>query len=258
MVNNEDKVVDMVFKQKLEQQQKLKKQKRRRRNRRFFTFLLIVGVLTFYFMTDLSKPKAITIRGNELLSKEEILNTAKIDTSSNLLYANPIIISSRLKKHPFITSVSTKSSLFKRVINIEVSELKIFGYRQSEDTTTMILSDGKSEELTSELYKFLPDLIYVSGFEEEEDQVRLVESFKELDDSIIGQISEIHQTSVSYDEKLIKILMKNGNQVFTSFQTVERLNYYLDIIKQLDAQNNCLYIDEMSGQVISQQCPVDE
>lgn len=258
MVNKEDKVVDMVFKQKLEQQQKLKRQKRRRRNKRIISFIIVVSVFAFYFMTDISKPKAITISGNEILTKEEILNTAKIDTSSNLLYANPILISSRLKKHPFITSVSTKSSLFKRVIQIEVSELKIFGYRQSSDATTMILNDGASETLTNDLYKFLPDLIYVSGFEEEEDQKRLVESFQELDESIIGQISEIHQTSVSYDDKLLKILMKNGNQVFTSFQTVERLNYYLDIIKQLDVDNNCLYIDEMSGQIISQTCPVSE
>lgn len=258
MVKREDKVVDMVFKQKLEQQQRLKKQRRRRRRKWVFSILLIIGLFTFYFMTDISKPKAITISGNNILEKEDILDFAKINNDSNLIYANPIVISSRLKKHPFITDVSTKSSLFKRVIHIDITELKIFGYRQAEDETTMILFDGTSETLTNDLYQLLPDLIYVNGFDEEEDQRRLVESFLELDDSILNQVSEIHQTSVSYDDKLIQILMKNGNQVFTSFQTVERLNYYLDIIKQLDVENNCLFIDEMSGQVISQPCPVSE
>ncbi len=258
MVKGEDKVVDMVFKQKLEQQQKLKKERRKKRNRKIFSFLIIVGLFTFYFMTDISKPKAIVITGNEILLKDDVLETAKIDTNSNLLYANPILISSRLKKHPFITSVSTKTSLFKRVISIDITELKIFGYRQSEEGTTMVLFDGTSQELTSDLYRFLPDIIYIEGFDEPEDQKRLVESFEKLDDPILNQISEIHQTSVSYDDKLIKILMKNGNQVFTSFQTVERLNYYLDIIKQLDTANNCLHIDEMSGQIISQACEVYE
>lgn len=254
MVENQEKVVDMVFKQKLEQQAIIKRNYRRRRRRNFFRISLIITLVCFYFFTELSKPKSIQITGNVILTKDEILKQANIDLNSNLLYANPLLITYRLKKHPFITNASTSSSLFSRVIEINLDELSLFGYRQEDDKTLMILEDGSSDELSSDLYQFLPSLIYVNGFIEVEDQTRLVESFKDLDKSVVSQISEIHQTSVSFDDKLIELMMNDGNKVYTSFQSVERLNYYFDIIDKLAKNNNCIYIDELSGEAYSQAC----
>lgn len=253
MVDRQEELVDMVFKQKIENNKKIKRNRRRRFRRRLFRFLFIFGIISLYVFTDVSKPKVIQINGNKIISKEEILSTADISLNSNLLYANPILINHRLKKHPFITSVSTKSSPFTRIVSITIDELNLFGYRQS-DNTYMILEDGSSEVLDSSLYHFLPDLIYVEGFDDIEDQQRLVASFQDVELTVLAQVSEIHQTSVSYDDKLLEIWMNDGNRFYTSFQTVDRLNYYFDIIKSLDTNNACLVVDEMSAEVYSQPC----
>lgn len=255
MVEKDPKVVDMVFKQKLEQQQAIRKQKRKKRRRKFITFLIVVSTLSFYFLTDLSKPQAINVRGNQILTKDEVLQSANINLDSYLVVANPLVIKYKLRKHPLITNVSSNFSLFKRIINIEVEEVKLFGYRLNSESSELILFDGTSIPLTEELYPFLSDLIYVEGFSEPEDQKRLVESFNYLDDAVKNQISELHQTSVSYDDKLLEIRMDDGNKVYTSFQTVAQLNYYFDIIKVLDRENKCLFIDELSGEAYAQKCP---
>ena len=254
MVEKDPKVVDMVFKQKLEQQQALRKRRKKKRRKKFLTVLIVMSLFSLYFLTELSKPQAINVRGNQVLSKDEVLKTADLSLDSYLVLANPIVLKYRLKKHPIITDVSINHSIFKRVINLDVKEIDLFGYRQNESGSTLILFDGSSIELTPDLYPFLEDLIYINGFEEEEDQKRLVESFRTLDETVKNQISELHQTSVSYDDKLIEIRMNKGNKVYTSFQSVERLNYYFDILPALASDESCLYIDEMSGEVYAKDC----
>lgn len=250
----EDQTVDLVFKQKLEKQEKIKKAKRKRRNRKIITFLIIITVGVIYFNSDFSKPKAVIISGNNILSKDEVLDVAKVSDDSRLIMAQPFLIKRNLKSHPFVKNSSVSTSYFKRTIQIHIDELEIFAYRYKDDETYMILNDGSSEVLSSDLYQYLKDLIYITGFSEDEDQIRLAKSFAEVEESITSQISEIHQTSVSYDDKLLEILMNDGNKVYTSFQTVERLNYYFDIIMGLKASNSCIYIDELSGEAYSQNC----
>ena len=81
----------------------------------------------------------------------------------------------------------------------------------------------------------MPNLIFLEGFEDESVEKRLVESFQSLERDVINQISEIHQTKVSFDEHYIMIRMNDGNKIYTSFQTVDRLNFYFDIITKLKA-----------------------
>lgn len=254
MVNNEENVVDLVFKHKLEQQAKIKKARKRKRRRKFTLFTLIVIFIFVYYSTEISKPKNITISGNYILSKDEILKKSDIDLNSMILYANPLLISKRLTAHPLIESVKVDWSPFSRLIKIEVSEVKVFGYRQDGEEAKMLMLDGSIVALTSEFYKFMPHLIYIEGFSEPEAEKRLIEAFLTLDQQVINQISEIHQRRVSFDDYYIEMKMNDGNTVYTSYQTVSRINYYFDIIVNLKSTNTCIIIDEMSGEAYSQRC----
>ena len=254
MVNKEENVVDLVFKHKLEQQAKIKKARARKRRRKF-TFIFLIGLFIFvYYSTEISKPKNITISGNYILSKDEILEKSEVDLNSMLLYANPVLISKRLNSHPLIEKVKVDWSLIKRVINIKVSEVQVFGYRQDSDKAEMLMLDGSHIELTPDFYKFMPHLIYIDGFSEVEAEKRLIEAFLNLDQQVINQISEIHQRKVSFDDYYIEVKMNDGNTVYTSYQTVSQLAYYFDIIVNLKSSNTCIIIDEMSGEAYSQRC----
>lgn len=257
MVNKpEDNVVDLVFKQKIEQQAKLKKLKAKRKRRKITVFLLVIISAYLYWSTDVSKPKIISVSGNYVLSKDEVINQVDIDLDTMLIVANPMLIKYRLLKHPLIEEVNTDWSLINRYININIDEVDVFAYRQNDAGATMLMFDGSHIELSSDYYKFMPHLIFIEGFNDEALEKRLIDSFLNLDKDVINQISEIHQTSVSYDENFIELRMNDGNKVYTSFQTVERINYYFDIITNLKASNTCIIIDEMSGEAYSQPCDV--
>lgn len=254
MVNRNEDVADLIFKQKFEAQAKLKKQLRRRKLKRMLVVLLISFLMFFYFATDISKVKYINIYNNQVVAKSEIKKFLNLSLDSRLIINNPLLVKYKLLKHPLIKDAKVSFSLFKRNLNIEVFEIEVFAYRQSSDSAKLIMSDGSEVNLTSDFYPLLANLIYIEGFKDEADQIRLVESFIKLNSDVKNQISEIHQTSVSYDDKLLELRMNDGNKVYTSFQSVERLNYYFDIIINLRASNSCIYIDEMSGEAYSQPC----
>lgn len=207
-----------------------------------------------YWSTDISKPKIISVSGNYVLLKNEVIEQSDVNLDTMMLVANPFLIKHRLLKHPLINKVNVSWSLIKRYININIEEVDVFAYRQSSQGAQMLMFDGSHIDLEANYYKFMPHLIFIEGFIDKDLEVRLIESFQNLDRDIINQISEIHQKSVSYDDNYIELRMNDGNKVYTSFQTVERINYYFDIITNLKATNTCIIIDEMSGEAYSQPC----
>ncbi len=254
MVDSKDRVLDLVLKQKLDQKAKQKKLKAKRKRRKISIVILVLALGYLYWATDASKPKIISVSGNYVLSKDEVVLASDVDLSTMLIVANPLVIKSRLLKHPLIEDVKVNWSLVNRYVNIVIKEVAVFGYRQGDVSAKMLMLDGSHVELTADYYKFMPNLIFIEGFNEPSLEVRLIEAFKDLDRNVINQISEIHQKSVSFDDNYIELRMNDGNKVYTSFQTVTRLDYYFDIITNLKASNTCLIIDEMSGEVYSQPC----
>lgn len=254
MVEDHDKVVDLVLKQKLEQKKRQRKNKTVKKIKKI-TLIVLLGLFSyFYYSSNVSKAKTINVSGNYVLSKDEVLNISKVNLNTRLILANPFIIKNRLKQHPLINDAKISSSLFSRYININVSEVDVFAYRYQNNEPIMLMLNGSRVKLLEDFYKFMPNLIFLEGFEDESVEKRLVESFQSLERDVINQISEIHQTKVSFDEHYIMIRMNDGNKIYTSFQTVDRLNFYFDIITKLKASNTCIIIDEMSGEAYSQPC----
>lgn len=254
MVENKDNVVDLVLKQKLEERKQHKRQIAKRRTIKISVIVLIIVFGFLYWSSNISKPKVISVSGNYVLSKDEIVKATDISLDTNLIIANPFLIKQRLLKHPLINDANISWSLFGRYININIKEVDVFAYRQKSDSATMLMLNGEHVELSSDFYKFMPNLIFLEGFEEPTIETRLIESFQNLDRDVINQISEIHHTEVSFDKNYIMIRMNDGNKVYTSFQTVGQLNFYFDIITNLKASNTCIIIDEMSGEAYSQPC----
>jgi cell division protein FtsQ len=94
----------------------------------------------------------------------------------------------------------------------------------------------------------------ISGFDEEDLLNKLVSSFADVDDSIMIFISEIHQTSVSYDRALIRLVMSDGNQIFTEFAALDLINEYKLIVNQISPANKCIYFDALHRAYSSRPC----
>lgn len=245
----------------LTKEKELQKRKKQRKRRKVITIVsvifVIVAVIGVYLISDISKVKTVVVSGNVNLSKNTVLETTKVNESDLFLFVISEIVESDLEKNPFIKKATVTKSL-DRVVYIEIEEELVLGYRYSSDGAKLIFFDGTSIPLEDKYLFVLPNIPYISGFEGTELEGRLIKGFSSLDIEIFSLIAEIQQYQVSYDDKLVRIRMQDGNQVFTSLNSIDSLNYYYEILRSLKVTNSCIYIDEISGSAYSQVCPEED
>ncbi len=245
------------FQQKIKHNRQQKQTKRFKQQRKRLIIVLFITLLAIiYVASPLSRINSINISGLNHLERQAFLFEAKLKLDDFILLQPKWLILKNLKHNDLIEQVKVKKNYWTGTINLEVTEKQLFGWRYDHDLPYLILKDNTMLELTGEKLKLLPELIYIQGFMSEELQTRLVEAFNQLQPEILAYMTDILQISVSYDDNLIQILMRDKNQVFTSFQTVDVLNYYFDLVSALKAQAACIFIDEITRLPFTSACPV--
>lgn len=253
-MKDSDKTNIAIFSEKIKETRKKNRKEKAKKILRIIVVLSILVMITFmYLQTSISKIKTINVIGNSLLTKEEILTQAEIAINDYYVLQIPFVLENRLKKHYLIDDAKVKWHL-DRSITIEVTEEKSFGYR-FDDKPYIILRDNTMIEMDETNLHLLPHLPFIKGFDSDELQKELIESFSDVNEEMLLNVSEIHQFAKSYDDKMVRIYMNDGNQVFASFQSVYQLNHYYDILKLLNGYNNCIYIDELSKEAYTSDCP---
>jgi len=138
-------------------------------------------------------------------------------------------------------------------VTIEVTEHRILGYKVT-DKISLLLQSGQLIPLKESQLDWIATVALISGFDEELQLKKLVDSFAAVDDSIMMFVSEIHQSPVSYDESLIRLIMSDGNQIFTDFAALDLINEYKLIVNQINPANKCIYFDAMHRAYSSRPC----
>ena len=64
-----------------------------------------------------------------------------------------------------------------------------------------------------------------------------------LDDDILGKISEIEYVPNDYDKDRFLLSMDDGNSVYLTLTKFEMINYYDDVLTQLEGKKGILYLD---------------
>ena len=72
---------------------------------------------------------------------------------------------------------------------------------------------------------------------------RFIKYYKRVDLSIREKISEIKYDPNEFDEDRFLLYMDDGNSVYITITKFERLNYYNDVLPQLDGKKGYLYLD---------------
>lgn len=245
-----------IFKDKIEQKQHQNKvNKRRFYINVFLFFLIIVVAFTVYFNSKVSKIININVLGNQLLTKEEVLSTAEVSTSSYHILSLPLILEYRLKSHPLIQDAKVEWGM-DRSITINVEEIPVFAYSYAEQPE-LILRNGEKVLLTQDYYSLLSQVPFLQGFSEEHEQQVILE-FSKLESSVFNNISEIIKTEFSFDKNHVKVIMRDGYVVYTSIYTINELAHYFEIRRVINTDHKCIYIDDLSKHAYAAACPVDQ
>jgi cell division protein FtsQ len=215
---------------------KLKQQRRKKANRRLVFLLVLFFSLiacVSYFQSPLSRVKNIDIGGQELYSKEQILNHSGVTTKLNIWKLNKNQISESIKKLPEIKNVKVKI-IFPNSVKITVQEYNRIAYVAKETSYYPVLENGKmiKKHMLSELPINAPIL---KGFSEGKVLNEMVQSLKELPSEVVNSISEIQHTPKDTDEYHITLFMNEGFEVSATIRTFsEKMLHYPSILSQLD------------------------
>ena len=227
----------------------VKQKKRKRRNKRIARFALLVSLIVlvvFYLTSDMSKAKSLTVKNNVHYSDSQILELAGIDYDSNYILTMSLYVNHKLEKNSLIADAKLKKDLHGG-FTIYIEEEKVIG--SLKENPQLLLIQGKGIENISNIS--LKSIPRIGAFSDEQ-LLKLNESFENVDSKVLTMISEILPHAETYNSEMVRIVMNDGNRITSSYDGISLINSYKKILPQLEGTHVCLFMDELSGNIIKQ------
>ena len=212
---------------------KVKKKRKLKVKNVFLVFLFIILMLLgIAFLTDI-KINNIVIKGNSLYSDWEIIEMARLDDYPSSLKTLSSSIEKRLEKDAYVNNAEVeRPSLTKVVINIE-ENLPLFYYLPAEKTILADKTEVDDNFPVPTVINYVPDKVYS----------KFLKAIASVNYDIVKRISEIKYDPNEVDEGRFFLTMNDGNQVYLTLNKFDKIDNYLDIIKEFDNKKGILYLD---------------
>ena len=97
-----------------------------------------------------------------------------------------------------------------------------------------------THEITSSNNYRVPSLV---NYTPTDKYKKLISCIKEVDKSILGKVSEIEYKPNDFDKDRFLLLMDDGNSVYLTLTKFEMINYYNQVLGQLEGRKGILYLD---------------
>lgn len=205
---------------------------------------LYLIIMCFYYVFNLDI-KSIDIRGNNLVTDEEIIALANIDSNTKILNLSKNSLIKKIKNNKLIKSVSIKRRLNGSII-ITISEYNILFYDLLNNEYVL---DNNEKIAYNNEYLGIPTLTNQVSSEILDN---LVKKMSKVNIDIIYLISEITydpsiKNDVVMDEYRFLLKMNDGNTVYINLANFSNLEKYEDYFDTLDeGVKGILYLDSSS------------
>ena len=205
---------------------------------RLLIVLIVLGGLFFGGYLIVKMPiQNIIVKNNTYLEDDYILKTCGLkDYPSYILYRSYKGVK-KLEKSPYITDAKIKKRFFNKII-IEVVENKPLFY--SEYDKKIVFSNKESIDVDDyskfrvpRLLNYVPDTKYKT----------FINKVNSIDEEILGKISDIEYVPNDLDKDRFLLYMDDGNMVYLTLTKFKMINYYNDVLSQLEGRKGILYLD---------------
>ena len=212
---------------------KMKKKRKIKVKNVLFVFIFIVLILLgLAFLTDV-KINNIVIKGNSLYSDWEIIEKAGLSDYPSSLKTLSKTIEDRLERDDYIKKVDVeRPSLTKVVINVE-ENLPLFYYLPASKTILADKTEVSDNFPVPTVINYVPDKIYTE----------FLTAISEVNYDIVKRISEIKYDPNEVDDGRFFLTMNDGNRVYLTLNDFDKIDGYLDIIKEFNNKKGILYLD---------------
>ena len=197
--------------------------------------LLVIGYFLVSFFMNV-KIKNIFVKGNKLLSDQEIIELANIEDYPSFIKTTANSIEKKIKKNQIIKDVKVTKSLI-ATVTIEVTEYDFLFTR--EDNNTVVVDVNKELLLDKEivgvpiLVNYVPDTVYD----------KFVSEMKKVNVKVKDKISSIEYKPNDYDKQRFLLYMNDGNEVYVTITRFNLINKYNEIYPTLEGRKGILYLD---------------
>ena len=215
-----------------------KKKKRRRLKIKNILILLIIililGITIFYCIT--MPIKNIYIKGNNILTDNEILEQSQINNYPSFLLTSSSEIKHRLSKNKFIKNTKIRKKIG-NIIEINIEEYKPIAIIEEENQ--IILSSGN---IVDNIYNINDTPILVNAIKEEI-YANFINKFSKIEDDILRQISQIEYSPTSVDEGRFMLYMNDSNIIYITLTKIDKINKYNKIKDKMNNKTGVIYLD---------------
>jgi cell division septal protein FtsQ len=216
---------------------KIKKKKRLK----LIPFLLFVLVIAAtFFLVDVlldTRIENIVIKGNKIVTDQQIIDEAGLSNYPSFYKTTSYNIKKALEKNSFIKEVKVKRSFY-HVITIEVSEYKIL--LKKETTGKLVLENMNEVTTDQEIPYTVPRLV---NDVPKNKYSKLLKNLLKVKRSVRSSISEFYYDPNEFDKDRFLLYMDDGNSVYLTLTKFRMINYYNDVLPQLDGKKGILYLD---------------
>lgn len=205
----------------------------------FLIVLIILGGLFFAVYRFMNvKISNIIITNTNYLNDDYILELSGVRDYPNFYTLNTKSAVNMLKKSPYIKDAKMRRSFY-HILTIDIVENKPLYLDYSSNT--IVFEDGSKvfEDEAVVLFRVPRLMNYVPDDKYE----MFIKRMGEVDIDILGKIADIEYVPNEYDKERFVLYMDDSNLVYLTLTRFDKINYYNDVVGQLEGHRGILYLD---------------
>ena len=198
---------------------------------------LLIIIIMSYLISPLSKVDTISVKGNEAVYDQQIIEESGIrskDSILELMRKKDTISKKIVQNLPQVAESSVDISGLNEVV-IQVKEFNTVAYIAQKNSYLRVLENGIV--LDEEYNVSIGNQPVLSKFEEGEALDQMIEELSKVDTPILNLISEIELVTDRENSLFIRVYMNNGNRVLSLIPTFsEKIPYYPQMVKAVNGK----------------------
>lgn len=204
-----------------------------------FIVLLLFGGLSFLVYFFLNLPiKNLIVKNTVYLNDDYVLELAGVKDYPSFWLLSTNEIEKKLETSPYILKADIERIFF-HVLVISVTENKPLFINNTNHT--VVFADKEEVKIDEEIDLFrVPRLI---NYVPDNKYKTFVKGMANIKKDILGKISDIEYQPNDYDKDRFLLYMDDGNMVYLTLTKFDMINYYNDVLSQLENKKGILYLD---------------
>lgn len=198
------------------------------------TFLGIPLIFLIYYVSPLSKLQAISVSGNNIVSKQTVVDSTNLIIGGNICHQywhKNDYLQDLKKAQPRVKSAEIKFDGVNR-FKLIMSEYKEIAVESKNGQYYPVIENGIV--LKEKVENPTKDLLILENFTDQKKIHELAQQYNQLSAELQQAISEIKYTPKNNNKNLVQLNMHDGNQVIVNISNLaNQMQYYSSVAKEM-------------------------